>query len=907
MRFILLLTFALAAPAWASVVLPADGPYYRWHKGDTLYIFDGESREVAPQLAAYHQVFRRMYDKSYGWKLDQRQDLILTSHRQQVANAYASTVPNIKSVWFPAGAGALENSADSSWLMTLDSHETAHLYQLNAKGEFPARLSKLVGNAPFAFLLVWPVFIQPNYFTPRFLLEGNAVLQESRIHQGGRLFSGEVRAEVLAQIRAGQISPSRLINDEFRFPFGRLAYHQGGYFQAHLAAKHGVEKTNQFFKAQGDRYLWPLILNKTFREHFGASYPQEIREYVRGLEGLAAEQKFATADPLLTATFMGSLNHDVDRIWFMATDGTARPELEIFDKKTQQITSRTIDLPTDKVFFEGDTPLAVGSEQHDLHHISYSLYGEHRRLIERYRGQVVTDQRAGKTAALAASHSWLEPRLLLDGVPYDVAHSSAILDSAGNVFYFRQNGAERILYRNREPMFKFDGFYGKPTEVTADGTVYFIGATPHGSTLYRYQNQEITRVLASDRVVDARRINEREFLAIEIGPDGHALHVMPTQITATAPVVYSYGFVSENVIPDPVDPNAEKETDRYHGLANLRYSLLDLSLVYSRTPGFGAMVNAHFADPMDYHNLSLGYAGTQFRDQAMQFSYAYTRYLADLVLKYRYKEEWWEQADGFDQTAYNQDVEIGVRLPFLRWRLWDGVLGMGLTYELEDTHYDPTHPPSFRPYDTQELYGLKTTFSLERNETPRLGMYRWRHLGFNYTNSLQTLENQWTKKNNSNIVNTSFQYGLPLEMYLSAYASAAWAETHDIHVKVAQLPVTDGMHIPLLTSHTEHRVKQAGSARLEFHKVFNLRAYSPRVPIGLDRVAPLVVAQGIALDDAKEDEYPHSIFEWGYGADFQVLTLHSMHGLFRILRAYNTSEPEPERETRFEFKLQQTF
>src|SRR4051812_32233808 len=204
--------FSFAASA--SIVVPSDVPYFRFKKGDVQYIYDNDTRDAVAQLTAYQETFRRMYDKSFNWHLSERQDLILTSSRQQIANAYATTTPNIKSVWFPSGADFLDSTATSSWMLTLASHETAHLYQLNSKSEFPAAISTVVGNSPFVFLFALPVWLSPNFLTPTFLLEGNAVLQESRINQGGRLHSGEARALVLAQIQAGQIDPNRLINDQ---------------------------------------------------------------------------------------------------------------------------------------------------------------------------------------------------------------------------------------------------------------------------------------------------------------------------------------------------------------------------------------------------------------------------------------------------------------------------------------------------------------------------------------------------------------------------------------------------------------------------------------------------------------------------------------------------------------------
>ena len=501
----------LLYPLHASVVVPGDVPYSSVEQGQTLYIFSDNTREFINQLAAYNEAIRRRYDKSYSWRLDQRMDLILTSPRQQVANAYATIIPNVKTVWYPSGAAMLEEMAESSWLLTLAAHETAHLYQINAKGEVPAALTKVLGNSVTFVPFIWPVFLHPNLFTPTFLVEGNAVLMESRLNMGGRLHSGEKRALVLAQIQAGLINSNRLLNDDFRFPFGEESYLQGGYFQAHLAAKHGVDKTNAFFVKQGERWLWPLILNNTFREHFGASYAQEIREYVRGLEPLALKQQRSAGTSLLQTTYTSPLNHDAEKIFFLATKGKAPPVLHVFNKAAKQFDRQEqLDLFLGKVFFIDGKPHTSAAHQHDLHHIEYSLYAPGARFNPGFRSQIVTDRRGGKTAALDPANSWLENRVLVNGENFDISHSSPILDDAGRVYYFRQNGSERILYRDREPVFKYDGFYGKALEVTSDGSFHFIANTDYGSSFFRLKDGEVTRLLASDRIVDARAWNENE-------------------------------------------------------------------------------------------------------------------------------------------------------------------------------------------------------------------------------------------------------------------------------------------------------------------------------------------------------------------------------------------------------------
>ena len=292
-RFLPLLTL-VASVANGNLTQPSDGPYVQLRRGQTLYVYDPRDREVIPDLIAYNEAYRSAYDRSFRWKLDEEQDLILLSPNTQDGNALATQFPNIKSYWYGAGAGYQENFALAGWMSLLAAHETAHLYQINAKSRTGSALKTVFGNATLVNPLIVPLFLRPNELLSASFAEGNAVLNESRVGKGGRLFSGEVRAMVLQLARAGQITARRLINQEFRFPYGQANYYLGGYFQAHLAGKYGIEKTNAFFLAHGQRLFNPFRINATFREHFGASFYQEVREFTRGLERLAEHQRVTT-------------------------------------------------------------------------------------------------------------------------------------------------------------------------------------------------------------------------------------------------------------------------------------------------------------------------------------------------------------------------------------------------------------------------------------------------------------------------------------------------------------------------------------------------------------------------------------------------------------------------------------
>ncbi len=882
--------------ASASLAMPGDGPYYRLRRERTLYVYDSSAHEAIEQVMAYMQAVRKGYDSSFAWKLDEEQDLILASGLQQVGNAYATFSPNLKSFWFPSGNGMLDEMAVSSWFLTLTTHETAHLYQLNAKGEFNAGLKRIVGNAVTIFPFIWPIFVHPNMVTPTFLVEGNAVFNESRANMGGRLHSGEARALVLAQIQAGDINPTRLINNEWRFPYGEQAYLQGAYFQAHLAAKYGVDQTNQFFVAQGNHYFWPLILNKTFRDHFGASYPQEIREYLRELEGLATKQKYTPGPALSEAQYIGPLNQDATRIFYVQSDGIYLPELMVFDKQTQRLVSRSIDLDVGKVFWLDGRPMVATTKQHDLHHIEYSLYAENDEFVPAYRSQIVNDMRGGKVVSLDATNSWLEPHVLLNGELYDVGHSRPILDDAGNVYFFRQNGIERVLYKNRQPVFKFDGYYAKPVEVGSDGSFYFIGNTDYGSTLYQYKDNEIYRVLSSDRIVDARMVTENQFLVTEVNSRGHSVKVASAEHKPATPATYSYGFPSYNLTPDKVgDPEQTKADERsYNAAAEMRYSSMDLVTTYDRYSGFAGLIGTHFADPLEYQTVDLMYSGSQFRDQNIFAQYTFTKYLPQIFARYIYQSEFWRQRDNGARRAFNQEGALGVYLPVWRWRHWDANIGVAAIYRREDQHVDPSEPTTFGKTRMEETYGTQSDAGLHYQEdsSPSLSMFPIRLFDLNFKNRLEALPDTLRKRYNTSLVQSRFQQGLPIQFYMTFAGSVAWAENHDVLVDYNPMPLSEDIRVSRLTSHEEFKAKTASSARFELTKVFDLPLYSPRIPVGFDRISPLVLAQGVFLDrDNAVDHYAANIFEWGYGVDLQLLLVHLAHAKLRLIEAFDTRTP----------------
>ena len=235
-KTILILTISLylSAYALATPVVPGD---YEISKDQNLsYIYSKEYRPILNDLKTYQQHILEHYSKEYGFHLDATTYVGLASHRNQIANAYSTQIPLNSQLFFGAGAGDIDYFCFSSWLKTLLLHETAHNFQLNPKENLPSKLThKLFGNTPFTILGFLPLFPLPNITESSFILEGNAVMNESRFGNGGRLYSGYALAEVVALAHADLITPELMYNDTYNFPYGEKAYLVGGFFQQFLA------------------------------------------------------------------------------------------------------------------------------------------------------------------------------------------------------------------------------------------------------------------------------------------------------------------------------------------------------------------------------------------------------------------------------------------------------------------------------------------------------------------------------------------------------------------------------------------------------------------------------------------------------------------------------------------------
>ena len=165
--------------AMSAVVVPDD--YLISDEEDVSYVYTKEHASLMPKMKTYQKEIVDGYEKEFGFKLDEKLYVGLASSQNQIANAFSTQMPFNSQIFYGAGATYIDYFSTSSWLKTLLIHETAHNFQLNPKENFLSKTShKILGNTPISFLGPLALFPIPNVLENSFILEGNAVMNESR-------------------------------------------------------------------------------------------------------------------------------------------------------------------------------------------------------------------------------------------------------------------------------------------------------------------------------------------------------------------------------------------------------------------------------------------------------------------------------------------------------------------------------------------------------------------------------------------------------------------------------------------------------------------------------------------------------------------------------------------------------
>ena len=577
-------------------------------------IFTEQNKYAAEEALRLEPMIHKEYEHFYGYKMDQPLHVGIISDQNQIANGFSTQFPLNMQINYIGGTQLVDYFTTTSWLTTLLYHETAHNYQMNPKASAVTRgLHTVLGNSQLA-LGFFPLMTVPNVMLTSYTLEGNAVLNESWHGNGGRLYSGRLRAESILQAKAGHITPHFLFNQTtHEFPYYDRHYIIGGFFQLYLAEKYGLEKTDSFFYNHSKSWLWPFRTNHIFQITFGESFEDAIAGYNTWL--LKQADGFIEADGEKIATSMNftSLNNSCDKIFFLTSDVQHAPELVRLFKQDKTVKVERDNYMQSKLINRYDEYSTQASAHTNPLNITQGLFDDDGYVVEGTEGKMIQGYlKDGVPVYFDVASSFSSPQLYVGDEFYAEVHSSVYIDKEDNLYYFVQEGKKRTLFKNREALYTLDDYYGMVSDVDSKGRVYFVANSAKGSSLYRFDNGTVERVSSADNVVEARLVNDEEVLIAAIGQENYYYVISKLETKSEQPHNTTLFFEDKPYFNNAsyaadIDENAKEKLtldDAYYEPLNLHYAGTSVTLGTENNV-FTYSVAVDFQDPLLSNEFSV--------------------------------------------------------------------------------------------------------------------------------------------------------------------------------------------------------------------------------------------------------------------------------------------------------------
>jgi hypothetical protein len=848
-----------AVNGWGDATVSHDQPYFTRDGEGFQIISTQKNKEFANKTLSLEPPLHRLYEKQYGFKLDERLYVGLISDYNQIANGFSTPLPNVRQINYIGGTELVDSFCVRSWLETLLYHETAHNYQLNAKDNPVSRsLHTVLGNG-FLFL---PFFTHPNIAVNSFLLEGNAVLNESWHGNGGRLYSGRFKAQTLLQAKAGYLTPERMHNHTLFFPYGEHHYIQGGFFQYFLAEKYGIEKTNRFFKKNSWDWYWPFKTNDAMERTFGRRFDSLLDKFAQ--KTLAESQNLVEVEgPVLArSAFFDFLNKDKDEIVFLTSPESVRgPELVRYSLADRQIARERSAFLSGKVIkAEGNYFTQAGNFVNPFR-VYQGLFdrnavikpGTQSKMIQGYLSN-------GSPVYFDVPTSFDHPRLFVGDSFYGDVHSSVFIDSNDNLYYFTQEGKTRTLFRNKTALYSYSGFYGIVCDVDTAGSVYFVANSPWGSSLFRFtKSAAVERVHKADNIVDARLVSDRDALVAAVGADDYYYAVTPLTPDRQSnhnTVLYFendplYGSLPANATAVSLDLDKP-----YHALTDMHYSGIDLSFGQDEEIGWVYNVSVNFGDPLGQNALSVLASRTPDEVSLAGVSYQNTQtFIRFNGVGYGVTET----PENESSTNYRRSgVAAQASVPWLQRGYWMG--NLDLTFQQDYLSYE------------REPLGLD--FNIGQRKRFGLSLY-------DNSASYADVFAVWDRGDQTVGGTLSGQTDFPREWYLSVGAKGSFNDrdkrlTGERRGVKIQPEATLFDYDPSLISMGSLRdsvyVKSAVKGGATVRKVLNHSLYYFTFPVSLRREGLYAAYNAYGIDDFQETRV---INEYTAGVQLDLLILNS--------------------------------
>ena len=800
-----------------SAVVAEDKEYLTSNKNRVELIYTQDNIKFAQQANSAEDLLHDNYENLFDWKLDETLYVGLISSNNQIANGFSTQWPNNRQINYVGGALKVDYFCSTSWLHTLIYHETAHNYQINIKENSISQfLHDIFGNG--VVILPFPMSV-PNITENSFMTEGNAVLNESWHGNGGRLYSGRFKAQTILQAQAGHITPSEVYNKKLAFPYGEIAYIQGGFFNLYLAQKYGLKNTNSYFKFHSEDFLWSQFTNASMKEAIGVDFETSLYDFSQKYKNLAKHFTKIKGERVATSQFFTPLSSSDSEIYFLTNeDGVTKPELVIVDKKNLNVTKIQSSWLAGKVIKKDKHYYTQASAYISPTKIYQGLFDNEGFVKVNTESKVIQAYLHDNSEVyFDVPSSFAQPQLYVAKKFYAQVNSSVIVDAHDNLYYFVQNKKTRTLYKNKTALFSYKGFYGIVSDVDTQGSVYFIANSKLGSTLYRFKDGNISRASSADNIVEAKLINDETVLLAAMSDKEY--YYVQNNLENIQEVPFEVKLFFENKkyygnyhVENVKSPLSNKQS--YSPLYDMHYNGSDVAMGVSVDNEFIGSLNINFADPLLQNSLSIYLLRDESSVSIAGAKYANSKYL----LNYTFSA--YGVVDKSDkQNIRNSGIMASVELPLYR----DGYyhVDIGASY--------------YQDYDTLEREPLSAILSLSRVEQYGISMYN------NYLNALDLYV---VSERSDKIYGALYRYAHDIgkEFYFGIEAKYSFSDSSigtesrgvklsntsyqiDLDPSVITMPSLEGLAY----------VKHAGYGEVNLAKVFNFSSYFFTFPLSLQR------------------------------------------------------------------------
>ena len=858
---LILTLFALGAiQINAAAVVPGDA-YLIEENATTSYIYSDEYRPMMAGLKTYDKKMLDALSKEYGYTFDETLYVMMASKNNQITNAFSTQIPFNAQLHYGAGAGGGGLGGQVDWLKTLLVHESAHNFQLNAKENPLSKVSHdIFGGSYLTLLGIVPFFPLPNYYLGRFLLEGNAVLNESRFGIGGRLYSGAVIAQDVVIARAGKLTPERVYNNILEYPYSSQFYHVGGLFQAYLAKRYSAKKVNAFYKEHSKHYL-PFMINSSFKEYFGEDLETLIVMFRKRFLAQHADFQESQGKRVAHAESASRMQRNGDKIDIMLGGyRSAATHLQI-DENGQVSKQENTTYPHGDIFMLDGKYYTQSTQFVSAKRIVKGLYDEDAKLFKRSDSKIVQGVMPdGKLVYVDVHDSYERWHLYVGEKFYTVVNSDVLVMPSGDIYYFKQKGKMRVAYKNHTKLFSYEGYYGNLSDVDSNGRLYFVAPSKDGSGLYRFGSTGIERVGNGDDIIDMKLLNANAMLIATVDAEGvtYLEQTIKTSPAKIAQIKYKFKNIVENekqvnsFVDLHDDTNTTKKAEAYHALEQLHYSLFSPYLGYNSEDG--VMVGGLFqwTDPLEFNSVAVPFhSENDYKMLGLLYENS-----AELL---RYSVGVFGIFDANNSLGYRDyGMSASLSYPLLH----EGYERADVTVRYDQPYDKLTQKPlsAILHWDDTKQYG----YSMYPNASQSVDLFLSNDRG---TNSFGFDYTFWHDFGSENYVSFSASYFKSNESNVSEERGITVARRQNDY---AYNPSSLEMH----GLQNDIFVDEALKAEVGLYKVFNASKYFFSFPLSLQRESLYAKARYYALgQDGKQDNYA----EYVLGTQIDLLVYHELN------------------------------